>query len=121
MHQAISTIAVTTPPIGAEKVSRVDEWLRSVLWESILPKPVHSSDSHPADFEIHRLKGILYLDDGSCKIIQAVRDVFEIRDSESRKSEGDETSTQCKIVLIGRGLGSSIEPWRESFGSLVRE
>lgn len=112
-----------TPPIRANKVPEVDEWLRSVLWESVLPVPSNSTSpkSFPSDFEIHRLKGILYLDDGSSKIIQAVRDVFEIRDSEPRRSEGQESSTlQCKIVLIGRGLGLSADPWRESFESSVQ-
>lgn len=112
-----------TPPISADKVPKVDEWLRSVLWESVLPVPSNStsSESYPTDFEIHRLKGILYLDDGSSMIIQAVRDVFEIRDSEPRRSDGQESSTlQCKIVLIGRGLGPSVDPWRESFESFVR-
>lgn len=114
---------MTTPPIAAGKVPKVDEWLRSVLWESVLPKPAHSisSESHPTDFEIHRLKGILYLDDGSSKIIQAVRDVFEIRDSEPWKRNDQESSVvQCKIVLIGRGLGPSADPWRDSFESFVR-
>lgn len=112
-----------TPPILADKVPKVDEWLRSVLWESVLPMPSDSTSpaSHPTDFEIHRLKGILYLDDGSSKIIQAVRDVFEIRDSEPRGGDGQESSAlQCKIVLIGRGLGPSVDPWRESFESFVR-
>lgn len=115
-------MAILTPPIPADKVPRVDEWLRSVLWESVLPTPANSTiESRPTNFEIHRLKGIIYLDDGSSKIIQAVRDVFEIRDSELRQSDGDEPSdVQCKIVLIGRGLGPSVDPWRESFESFVR-
>lgn len=112
-----------TPPIPTDKVPKVDEWLRSVLWESVLPVPSNSASAepYPTDFEIHRLKGILYLDDGSSKIIQAVRDVFEIRDSEPRRSDGQESTTlQCKIVLIGRGLGPSVDPWRGSFESFVR-
>ncbi|KAJ5907691.1 hypothetical protein N7495_000373 [Penicillium taxi] len=121
MDPAISTIALLTPPIPVSKVPQVDAWLRSVLWESNLPVPSNSlSKSQPTDFEIHRLKGILALDDGSRKIIQAVRDMFEIRDSEP--SQGDEPLTvQCKIVLIGRGLGSSVDPWQESFESFVKE
>ncbi|KAL5361480.1 CobW/HypB/UreG, nucleotide-binding domain-containing protein [Aspergillus floccosus] len=110
---AISTIAITTPPISSDKVARVDSWLQSVLWDSTLP-PVGPSvpDSHPTDFDIHRLKGILVTEDGSEKIIQAVRDVFEIRDSESAPSA--ERKTQCKIVLIGRGLGPDAQPWQQS-------
>ncbi|KAJ5175924.1 COBW domain-containing protein 1 [Penicillium canariense] len=120
---AISTIAVVTSPIPADKVPQVDSWLQSVLWESMLPAPPTSApEFHPTNFEIHRLKGILRLDDGSNKIIQAVRDVFEIRDSEPMQHDEDKPSTfQCKIVLIGRGLGPTSDPWRESFESFIRE
>ena len=119
---AISTVAVITPPIPADKVPRVDEWLRSVLWESKLPNAANSHlETHPDDFEIHRLKGILVLEDGSRKIIQAVRDVFEIRDSEVSQSDGDEPAkAQCKVVLIGRGLTPTVDPWRQSFEAFVR-
>ena len=73
--------------------------------------PLASEVSGPTGFEIHRLKGILVLDDGSTKIIQAVRDVFEIRDAEPAQ----DAKTQCKVVLIGRGLGVDGGPWQRSF------
>ncbi|KAI2885508.1 hypothetical protein CBS11852_8295 [Aspergillus niger] len=112
MDPSISTIALTTPPITPAQVARVDTWLQSVLWDSTMP--LAAEVSGPTGFDIHRLKGILVLSDGSTKIIQAVRDVFEIRDSEPADGK-----TQCKIVLIGRGLGSdggrawqkSLEEW----------
>ncbi|EHA22813.1 hypothetical protein ASPNIDRAFT_175519, partial [Aspergillus niger ATCC 1015] len=97
MDPSISTIALTTPPITPAQVARVDTWLQSVLWDSTMP--LAAEVSGPTGFDIHRLKGILVLSDGSTKIIQAVRDVFEIRDSEPADGK-----TQCKIVLIGRGL-----------------
>ncbi|KAJ5805194.1 Cobalamin (vitamin B12) biosynthesis CobW-like C-terminal [Penicillium riverlandense] len=118
MDPAISTMAIITPPIAADKVPRVDEWLRSILWESTFPA-TSTSTAQPNDFEIHRLKGILALDDRSSKIIQAVRDVFEIRDAEETPSGEDTATAQCKVVLIGRGLGSSVEPWQESFESFL--
>ncbi|PYH36169.1 CobW domain protein [Aspergillus neoniger CBS 115656] len=113
MDPSISTIALTTPPITPAQVSRVDTWLQSVLWDSVMP--LADEVSGPTEFDIHRLKGILVLSDGSTKIIQAVRDVFEIRDSEPADGKN-----QCKIVLIGRGLGGddggrawqrSLEEW----------
>lgn len=120
-NQAISTTAIVRPPIPADKVDCVDAWLRSVLWDTTFPAPAKpvSSEPHPVDFEIHRLKGILILDDGSSRIIQAVRDVFEIRDAEPISTEDKSKPLQCKIVLIGRGLGSSVEPWQESFESCL--
>ena len=109
-----------TPPVSADKVPQVDSWLQSVLWESTLPAPADSSPESLSNFEIHRLKGILRLEDGSSKIIQAVRDVFEIRDSEPTQSDdGKPSPVQCKIVLIGRGLGPTVDPWRDSFEFFV--
>ncbi|KAJ5993927.1 hypothetical protein N7451_009651 [Penicillium sp. IBT 35674x] len=121
MDPAISTVAIATPPISPKSVEKVDEWLREVLWESTLPVSGGAgSESWPTDFEIHRLKGILMLEDGSSKIIQAVRDVFEIRDSVQSQDGDEDKKVQCKIVLIGRGLTASGDPWRESFEAYVR-
>ncbi|KAB8257019.1 CobW/HypB/UreG, nucleotide-binding domain-containing protein [Aspergillus pseudonomiae] len=114
---AISTIAITTPPIPSEKIPLVDAWLRSVLWDSSLPPAESQPESHPVDFDIHRLKGILITKDDSSRVIQAVRDVFEIRDAEPTSS--DEGQKQCKIVLIGRGLGSDTQPWQRSFEAFL--
>lgn len=121
MAQAISTVAIVTPPLPADSIPRVDAWLRSVLWDSALPAVEHLSESPPTDFDIHRLKGIVVLDDGSSKIIQAVRDVFEIRDSEPKaESNGDGSKPQCKIVLIGRGLGN-VQPWKSNFEAFMAQ
>jgi G3E family GTPase len=124
----ISTIAITHPAIPVEKIPLVDAWLRSVLWENTLPASLADSEAtaspHPADFEIHRLKGILALEDGSFKVIQAVREVFEIRDSENRRqreTDSGDVPDHCKIVLIGRGLGTSIAPWEQSFRSFLQQ
>lgn len=136
--KAISTIKITNPPIPPEKLPRVDAWLRSVLWECTIPSPSpspsqsapqsqsQSEQTHPIptpkdnDFEIHRLKGILKLEDGSIKIIQAVRDIFEIRDVDVDAAAAAASDVaECKIALIGRGLGRSWLPWQRSFGGFL--
>ena len=118
--KAISTVSIITPPIPSFKVSRVDAWLRSILWDSTLP-PVNTQTQQlkSSDFEIHRLKGILSLsdDEQSTKIIQAVRDVFEIRDSEQLPQS--DKPPRCKIVLIGRGLGTDGVPWQQNFETFL--
>lgn len=83
--------------LDTAQVGRVDAWLRSVLWESVLPK---DSDEHNEPFEIHRLKGRLVVQNGGTKIIQGVRELFEIFDAPSGGDEG--TSESGKLVLIGR-------------------
>ncbi|KAL5332804.1 CobW/HypB/UreG, nucleotide-binding domain-containing protein [Aspergillus crustosus] len=120
IDSSISTISLTHPPLPESKIPLVDTWLQSVLWDSILPSQSQSQyTSIPTTtpkFEIHRLKGILAVPDGSAKIIQAVRDVFEIRDQALAQDE--EGKRECKIVLIGRGLGD-VSVWQESFEEFV--
>lgn len=79
-------------------MANVDKWLRSVLWESELPK---DTAEHKAPFEVHRLKGRLAIDHGRTKIIQGVRELFEIFDSPD-PSHGDGADSTGKVVLIGR-------------------
>lgn len=88
-----------------------------MLWECKFPPYDSISAVHgPKDFEIHRLKGILYMEAGSAKIIQAVREVFEIRDVQgSTVDPSDSQAFQCKVALIGRGLGHDAGPWQRSF------
>jgi hypothetical protein len=85
--------------LSSTQVEAVDEWLRMVLWEYQLPgETVDPQGSH---FEIHRLKGRLVLDNGSQKMIQGVRELFDIIDNPS--SEASEPG-QGKMILIGRHL-----------------
>jgi len=47
-----------------------------------------------------------------------VREVFEIKDTErghGATEPGAREGDQCKLVLIGRGLGGSAGPWQRSF------
>lgn len=97
LDSTISTLSIPLPVLDTEQVARVDAWLRSVLWESVLP---NDSDEHKEPFEIHRLKGRLVVQNGRTKIIQGVRELFEIFDAPSGDHEGP--SESGKIVLIGR-------------------
>ncbi|KAJ4412423.1 hypothetical protein N0V82_008818 [Gnomoniopsis sp. IMI 355080] len=100
LDPTISTITVPLPILKKEKVDMVDRWLRQVLWENELPNDIAE---HKSPFEIHRLKGRLALEDGTIKIIQGVRELFEIFDAPAPASgEGDVASQAGKIVLIGR-------------------
>ena len=81
------------------QVEAIDEWLRMVLWEYLLPGETFPSDG-PL-FEIHRLKGRLVLEDGGQKMIQGVRELFDIIDN---PSSGTSEPAQGKMILIGRHL-----------------
>ncbi|EGO59075.1 hypothetical protein NEUTE1DRAFT_60112 [Neurospora tetrasperma FGSC 2508] len=98
LDKTISTLSIPLPVLTSAQVEKLDAWLRSVLWENILPGHENAAD-RPA-FEIHRLKGRLVLEDGSEKIVQGVREIFEIFEGPD-KSQGQAAG---KLVLIGRHL-----------------
>ena len=105
LDKTISTLSIPLPVLTAEKLSTVDAWLRSILWENVLPG---LKSARGQEFEVHRLKGRLLLDDGSEKMVQGVREIFEIFDSPAATrstSSSDNTPDAGKMVLIGRHLG----------------
>ncbi|KAK5660225.1 hypothetical protein OQA88_12759 [Cercophora sp. LCS_1] len=104
LDKSISTLAIPLPVLAAEQLQDIDAWLRSVLWENLLPGAVRLDG--PA-FDIHRLKGRLVLQDGSEKMVQGVRELFEIFNNPNTDLEAplEEKKGAGKMVLIGRGLG----------------
>lgn len=94
-------MSLSVPLLRAEQVDRVDQWLRSILWNNQLPGADSKSNS---PLEIHRLKARLVLQNGDVKMIQGVREVFDIFDGERIDDQNDQGSIVGKIVLIGRGV-----------------
>jgi G3E family GTPase len=115
LDPSISTITLPVPMLKSNQLSELDAWLRSVLWDSALPG---HGNAEVASFEIHRIKGRIKLIDGSTKLVQGVREIFELLDE--RESSGDNASssknqeTGGKLVLIGRGLNE------EAFGKSLK-
>ena len=91
-----------------DKLPKIDAWLRSALWESKLLRPGSTKATGVAEadeFEIHRLKARLTFSDGDIKIIQGVREVFEILDApKTDNATSRSIPLPGKIVLIGRNL-----------------
>ena len=112
--QSISTVAVSLPVLKTAKgqLDAIDVWLRSVLWHGKMPGGGGSDQGSDVDddthdnasqqVDVHRLKGRLVLDDGQVKLIQGVREIFEIVDSTDQNQ-----GAGSKIVLIGRRLNPS--------------
>lgn len=110
-------MTIPLPPLSLPQLPRLESWLRALLWESTLPP---SSSSHPQphlqtlasspdapNFSIHRLKGRVLTINGGTKMIQGVRDVFEVvdvDDSVGSRQERIGREGGGKLVLIGRGL-----------------
>jgi beta-phosphoglucomutase-like phosphatase (HAD superfamily) len=91
-----------------------------VLWESVLPDQKAIAEK---TFEIHRTKGRIYLTDGSIKLVQGVREVFELLDEKdgavgAASASGSEVQAESKLVLIGRGLDTNA--FTKSFFSFLK-
>ena len=74
-------------------------------------------------FSIHRVKGRLILDSGDVKMVQGVREVFELTDMDRSQAENTAKTSdvpepvQGKLVLIGRNISGL--PWEESLHSAI--
>ncbi|KAI2290945.1 hypothetical protein LOZ03_003731 [Ophidiomyces ophidiicola] len=113
LDPSISTLAFTIPDIPESKLTVVDEWLRSIMWDQRLPSPsnVKTEENSTPEFELHRLKAIIRLTDGITRIVQGVRDIFEISVADRETPPSVDSS---KFVLIGRGLGKDWDIWQTS-------
>ncbi|KAJ5052065.1 uncharacterized protein L3040_001825 [Drepanopeziza brunnea f. sp. 'multigermtubi'] len=114
LDPTIATITLTIPVLEADQLPKFDEWLRSILWDSTLPAAGSTGEEK---FEIHRLKARLPLSNGEVKIAQGVRDVFEIVDAQSTSDSAQASSSQGKVVLIGRHLVG--KPFKESLFNMI--
>ncbi|CAG9997729.1 unnamed protein product [Clonostachys byssicola] len=93
LDPTISTISIPVGILRPDQLDQVDAWLRSVLWEHQLP----GVEGAP-EFEIHRSKGRLVFNNGEVKMLQGVREIFELLD----RDQEEENPGQGKIILIGR-------------------
>ena len=91
LDPTLSTLNIDLPALDTAGFSKLERCLENILWPSGNTKP----------YEVHRTKGLLRLDDGSLKMIQGVREIFEISDA---LSEPDQAAQGSIIVLIGRNL-----------------
>ena len=103
LDPAIGTVTVRVGEVLGEKgMERLDRWLRSVLWESKLP-----GFEGVGGWEIHRSKGRVRLEGGEVKMLQGVREIFELIDGVDVNGDGEQGEEESggRIVFIGRNLG----------------
>ncbi|KAK5129418.1 hypothetical protein LTR08_003274 [Meristemomyces frigidus] len=111
LDPAIGTLSLTLPTLDEPRLKGLDAWLRSVLWSRKLPGAKENDSAQPAfSWEIHRVKGRLSMQDGRAKMLQAVREIFELTDGVGAGDGEDAASAGCgseggKIVMIGRNIG----------------
>lgn len=84
-------------PVGADS-GKIDEWIRTILWEGHLPSP---DEAHK--IEVLRCKGLWWGRDGAVNILQGVRSLYETTQHTDRESP-----REGKLVLIGKNLGNNV-------------
>ncbi|KAI0632194.1 cobW-domain-containing protein [Trametes polyzona] len=105
--RGISSLQIDCPPLTASQLEKLDEWIRTVLWEKQLPnRPPDSTGT----IDVLRCKGIFVTDDGQLHVLQGVRSLYEIAPVEKGGEDGEELGLPDtgKLVLIGKGLNEDV-------------
>jgi len=104
--RGIASLQVACPTLSAAKLSQLDAWLRALLWDARLPPP----HAHVEGLEVLRCKGLVRTDDGRVRVLQGVREMYELEEIEvGREDNGKGAQTEGKLVFIGKGLGVEVK------------
>lgn len=101
LDPTISTITISIPQLDISQLPKLESWLQSILWE----------ENGPNSYEIHRTKGLVPCTDGSTRVIQGVREIFEILVVDAAHDSDNEQMHKGKIVFIGRNLDKLAREW----------
>lgn len=104
--RGISSLQVTCPVLSDGQLEKLDEWIRSVLWENQLP-----GDS-TSNIVVLRCKGMFGTRSGDRYILQGVRNMYEML--KEREVEVLGLPEVGKLVLIGKGLDEAVRRSLES-------
>jgi G3E family GTPase len=99
----ISTRSFKIPVLPSAGLGRLEVWLRRVLWRE-------GNEGDDMSAEVHRVKGVLPMEDGSVKVLQGVREIFDIIDTDTRGGHEGVKIDGGKIVMIGRRLENIDKP-----------
>lgn len=100
--ESISSVQVSLTALSESQISKLDEWIRSVLWEEKLPGT--TAESH--NLEVLRCKGIYHAAGRKSYILQGVQTLYDVTELPEGNSEGE--IGEGKLVLIGRGLTNNV-------------
>lgn len=99
LDPSISTRSLPLPVFDLHQLHLLEDWLQNLLWDD--------GGEEEKGHEIHRLKGYVALTDGTARIVQGVREIFEIVDAKRLTTESG-SDEEGKIVLIGKDLQNVI-------------
>ena len=106
--RGISSLQVPCPLLDEARFEKLDEWIRTVLWENHIP-------GGSQELQVLRCKGLLTMESGERYVLQGVRSMYEIEKLEEEGEIG--VSEEGKLVLIGKGLDDSV---RQSLENALR-
>ena len=84
------------PRLKDEDLAKVDGWLQKLLWDSVFP-----GGTEPV--EVHRLKARLVFENGEVRMVQGVREVFDILNPLEKTTRSSD-DLHGKVIIIGRGI-----------------
>ncbi|KAF2864395.1 cobW-domain-containing protein [Piedraia hortae CBS 480.64] len=99
LDPSITSASLHLPVLSVGQLAKLDEWLRALLWAGTRQETTTQDTG-----EVYRIKGRLPLVNGEMKLLQGVREVFEIFGAEDKI-----TAERGDIVVIGRKLPSSLQ------------
>ncbi|TFK95226.1 CobW/HypB/UreG, nucleotide-binding domain-containing protein [Pterulicium gracile] len=128
--RGISSLKIDVPSLNTERLGKMDEWLRSVLWEGVVPAGPNTDTA----LQSLRTKGLILTTSGARYLIQGVRSMYEMTEVASSGTSSSSLSTPDapasststpngpasttaeevdgveigKLVLIGKGLGEDV-------------
>lgn len=105
LDPTISTLTLPLPVFDLQKLPVLHAWLETILWES------HDRQiGQNRRYEVHRTKGLVPVNDGTVRVVQGVREIFEIIEPPHAKSNSSSDSHEVnppvdgRLVFIGRNL-----------------
>ena len=108
--RGISSLQVSCPALDQTRLDKLDEWIRSILWEN----QVLGSTTTDSEVRVLRCKGAFTSTTGIHYVLQGVQSMYEISEMEAADSLG--MPEVGKIVLIGKGLDDNV---RRSLDSVL--
>jgi len=104
--RGISSLKVTCPTLTSTQMAKLDEWIRSVLWESTLPGDPPGLNQ---ELEVLRCKGMVVLQSGETYVLQGVRNLYEFAEvAAGEVSDPSGVPDAGKLVFIGKGLSERV-------------
>ena len=110
--RGISSLQVSCSALDQSRLDKLDEWIRSILWENRIP----GSATTDSEVRVLRCKGAFTSTAGIHYVLQGVQSMYEISELDAAAADSLGIPEVGKIVLIGKGLDDNI---RRSLNSIL--